>query len=410
MLDFGRSPGSVLFCPSLLRTSFSPSAQILNVSPREKNVCGLTTMLVQFTPQRALFSAILFANCTIFLLLLSEKLTFLRFNVFGSSHKLSNDEAPSPNATLLQSYDGFKQAEDQEIDLECAIVDQLNQDGIAIILKTGAQEISSLTIQFATTLRCFEPEDILIFSDLEQTIGSFRIYDALRNVDEQIRNEHPDFEIYRTIQHYNSTGQDISKLKEDQRMGDSRAGWKLDKYKFLHMVEETYELRPDANWYVFIETDTYIFFPTLVKWLERKKSSEPLYMGSPTSIGNQRFAHGGSGYILSKAAMENLLAGNKDHQLSTIWDEKIQNHCCGDFGIGKALSDSGTPLTESWPMCQGEPPATIPFGEQHWCQPVVTMHHATPEDISNIWRMQRHREDEESNQSVSITPRVWPLP
>lgn len=53
-------------------------------------------------------------------------------------------------------------------------------------------------------------------------------------------------------------------------------------------------------------------------------------------------------------------------------------------------------------VCNGEPPATVPFGGEHWCQPIVTMHHATPEDISNLWRFQRHREDEERNQSVSI--------
>lgn len=304
----------------------------------------LTEMLVQFTPQRALFSAIFFVNCITFLVLFKQ-LTISRSNVFGSSNNLSNIQATSLNGTSLSSYESL----DQKVDLECVVVDELNKKGIVIALKTGAQEISALSIHFSTTLRCFEPEDILIFSDLEQTVGNFKIHDALRNVDEHMKNEHADFEIYRTIQHYNATGQDLNSLKEEQRRGDNRAGWKLDKYKFLHMVEDVYEMRPDANWYAFVETDTYMFWPNLIKWLERWESSEPLYMGSPTRIGSQHFAHGGSGYVISKTAMANLLVGNKDHQLSALWDEQIQSQCCGDYGLGKALWDTGTPLIDAWP-------------------------------------------------------------
>lgn len=76
---------------------------------------------------------------------------------------------------------------------------------------------------------------------------------------------------------------------------------------FLHMVEETFETRPDAKWYIFIETDSYIFLPALVQWLERFDSSKPLYMGSAISIDGTDFAHGGSGHVLSHAATHKLL-------------------------------------------------------------------------------------------------------
>lgn len=349
-------------------------------------VPSLANMIVQFTPLRVLFSALFFANCMILLLLLNQ-LNISKFVIFD----LPNNET---NAKITYS----------QIDLECTTVDQLNKEGIAIILRTGAQDASNLAIHFSTTLRCFEPEDILIFSDLEQWVGQFYLHNALRTVNETIKNKHVDFEIYRTIHHYNATSQDLNALKEDRGRGENRAGWKLDKYKFMHMIEEAYEKRPLANWYLFIETDTYVFWPTLVKWLERLDSSKPLYMGSPTKVGNRAIAHSGSGIVLSKAAMAKLLDGDKDHHLSAFWDKDIQSQSYGAFGLAKALDDAGISLTHSRPMCSGERPATIPFGAGHWCEPIVTLHQATPDDISNIWRFQRQREDEEHNLEVGTPP------
>ena len=182
--------------------------------------------------------------------------------------------------------------------IEQQTIAKLREEGIVIIFKTGAQEISQLAIHLGTTLRYLSPSDILFFSDLQGSLGPFLIHDALRNVDELIRDSNPDFDIYRKIQEYQSTGQDILELKEDRSIGDGRGGWILDKYKFIHMVEETFEMRPDAKWYVFIETDSYIVWPNLVAWLSTLDSKKPWYMGSAVWTGMTSFAHGGSGYIL----------------------------------------------------------------------------------------------------------------
>jgi hypothetical protein len=115
---------------------------------------------------------------------------------------------------------------------------KLRKEGIVIIFKTGAQEVSQLAIHLGTTLRYLSPSDILFFSDLQGSIGPFIIKDALRNVDQMIREANEDFEIYRKIHEYQSTGQDILELTEDRSRGDGRGGWRLDKYKFIRELME----------------------------------------------------------------------------------------------------------------------------------------------------------------------------
>lgn len=148
--------------------------------------------------------------------------------------------------------------------LEQKTMNDLRQQGIIVLLRTGTQEVSQLAIHLGTMLRYFQEKDILFFSDSEGSIGPFLIHDALKAVDQKIRETHVDFKIYRDIQRYQTTGQDITDLQEDKKKGEGRWGWRLDKYKFIHMVEEAYLMKPSAKWYVFIETDSYVIWPNLI--------------------------------------------------------------------------------------------------------------------------------------------------
>lgn len=271
-------------------------------------------------------------------------------------------------------------------------VTKLRDEGIVIVFKTGAQEVSHLAIQVGTTLRYMSANDILFFSDQQGSVGPFLINDVLRNVNQTLKNEHPDFEIYRQIKRYQSTGQDILELREDKK-GADRSGWKLDKYKFIHMVQETFEMRPDAKWYVFIETDSYVFWDNLAEWLSRLDSKKPWYIGSQVSAGGVNFAHGGSGYVLSNAAMNKLLGPDQPQGLAASWDERMKGTQFGDFGLAVALKEKGVLLTVGHPLLNGYKPNTFTYGPgSHWCQPVVTMHHILPSEVSSVWRYERQRE------------------
>lgn len=176
-----------------------------------------------------------------------------------------------------------------------------NAANTLIVVKTGANVIyDKLPIQLLTVLRC--ARDPLIFSDLAQTLGRHRVYDVLDNVTEEIKNG-PEFDYDRTLQDYQKHGQDVQTLRDIS----SDAAWRLDRYKFIHMLKKTWTMRPDHDWYVFVEDDTYLVWTNLMLWLERLDSSEPLYLRSQAYFNNEAFAHGGSGICRVRPWLESSM-------------------------------------------------------------------------------------------------------
>ena len=264
-----------------------------------------------------------------------------------------------------------------------------DQGDILLVVKTGATEsYNKLPTQLLTNLQC--AEDFLIFSDLEQKIGRYQIYDALDKVNDTIKaSDH--FELYRAQKAYQKVHGDLTMLADDLDGTIRDHGWNLDKYKFLHMLIDTYHMRPDKKWYVFIETDTYVVWSNLLQWIDKNLDpKKSLYLGSPAFLGHQMFAHGGSGFILSGVAMHDFIGRNPE--MVESFDDTVKNSCCGDAHLAKYLQEKGgLKVTGVWPMINGEKPTTLPFGSQHWCQPVMTMHHLTPEEVSSFWQYEQQR-------------------
>jgi hypothetical protein len=156
------------------------------------------------------------------------------------------------------------------------------------------------------------------------------------------------------------------------------------------MVEETLETRPDAMWYIFIETDSYLFLPALVQWLKRFDSSKPLYMGPEINIDGTDFAHGGSRYVLSHAAMHKLLSLDQPRGLAASWDSRMQGLCRGDYALGVALKEKDVHLTVANPLINGYKPTTFIYSlDNRWCQHAVTMHHLLSHEVNNVWKYER---------------------
>ncbi|KAE8145405.1 hypothetical protein BDV25DRAFT_71374 [Aspergillus avenaceus] len=262
--------------------------------------------------------------------------------------------------------------------------------GIQVIVKTGTNIIyDKLPTQLLTALRCCS--DLLLFADSEQDIGPYHVYDVLADVNATLKATHPDFEYYRTIQAYRSSGQDIRTLRETSK----KAAWALDKYKFIHMLVQTWERRPGHDWYVFVEADTYLFWGNLVQWLAQMDPSSAHYLGSPATFKGEDFAHGGSGAILSREAMRRVVDG--DAGIAARYDALIQDEIYGDYMLMLALKEKGVTLSDKWPMMQGEKQNTLPFGPgpdsgtRHGCQPLITMHSVTPMDINAMWNFEQRR-------------------
>lgn len=260
-------------------------------------------------------------------------------------------------------------------------------DDVLVIVKTGATESTvKLPTHFKTTLRCVP--HYVVYSDFDEDIDEHHVYDALDEVNEEIKHTFQEFEIYNRMQQMGRAGLDSAELTE----GTGGRGWQLDKWKFLPIVDKALKVKPDAKWYVFVEADTYMVWPNMLAWLSRLDASKPYYMGSQTQIGNIVFAHGGSGYVVSGPSMR--AASEKHVSELAHYDAFTNEQWAGDCVLGQILADVGTQLTWSWPMIQGETPATLDHSQEGWakklwCYPAVTYHHISPAEVSSMWAFEQ---------------------
>lgn len=279
---------------------------------------------------------------------------------------------------------------------------------IVVSVKTGATEASErIPPQMSTTLRCIK--NTLIFSDLEQDLGSYHLIDALDTVSPSLVSSNPDFKFYTHQQEVWKKEGNIDSLKGFRSVENPSdlAAWRLDKYKFVHVLDKTWSMQPNQDWYILIDADSYILWPNMLKWLSTLDPGKKSYFGSEVSIGGVRFAHGGSGIILSRAAVYELVVANN---VADKWDSRTYEKCCGDLILADALKEFGIELSDTWPLSSGESLFSMPFGPgttEYWCRPALSMHHLTSEDMTELSKFEdkrkakivRYRHDENENEN-----------
>ncbi|KAF4977835.1 hypothetical protein FZEAL_5678 [Fusarium zealandicum] len=275
-----------------------------------------------------------------------------------------NVEVPSGPGTANAACEGFP-----------------NTDGITLVMKTGATEAyTKLPAHLLTSFQCLP--DVLIFSDLDQQIGKYHLYDALKDVRDEVKKDHKEFDLYKS--------QVDCPIPQQYCTASMKGGWDLDKYKFLHMVEQAWAMRPNQDWYVFAEADSYIFWSNLVWYLQNKvNGTDTPYVGSVAMLKNIPFAHGGSGYVIHGETIKKMVA---IPDLAHKYDLMATHECCGDYLMSLAVMETGKKVRQAHPMFNGEKPVTLPFGNGHWCEPLVTMHHMNPEEISSVWQFEKTRQ------------------
>ena len=249
---------------------------------------------------------------------------------------------------------------------------------------------AAVPVQRRTTLRC--APHVYVFSDMAQKVGDVEIFDALDETADEVKDGNTDFDIYRKQQELEDPEEIVAQLRTVMSPPGSidLAAWTLDKYKNLHIIEKSWALKPDMDWYLHIDADTYVVWPSLIQWFRRLDKNRDLFLGSGCFFDDDPFAHGGSGILLSGEAMRTLAA---DHNgTAARWDPEVRNHCCGDFVLTMALKEYDIgPVMHSWPTINGESQNTIPFGDEHWCQPVVTLHHVSVDGMEEMARFEDRR-------------------
>ncbi|KAI9037079.1 glycosyltransferase family 31 protein [Aspergillus affinis] len=269
-------------------------------------------------------------------------------------------------------------------------------DDVLVVLKTGVTEaMDKIPIHFQTTLRCVP--HYVVFSDFEEEIGGIRVYDALQNMDPEVKRTVPDFDIYNRLQRQGRAGLATDDFADEANSAigkPNNPGWKLDKWKFLPMVQESLKYKPDAKWFVFMEADTYFSWGTLMEWLSHFDASKPYYIGTETQIADVIFAHGGSGFVVSRPAMQ--LVNDDYNTRSVLLNEYTDGHWAGDCVLGKVLADNGVNLHYSWPILQNSNVGeldefTTGFYREPWCFPAAAFHHVGASDIQDLAQFEMHR-------------------
>jgi hypothetical protein len=272
-----------------------------------------------------------------------------------------------------------------------------------VILRTGSTELQDkLPVHLSTTLRCYPNH--LIFSDYGETYHGETVVDALSSASRQILEDHPDFELYcrlRSLGRSALSASELSGAGSDVTQWHGKAenpGWKLDKWKFLPMVNRTFSEFPDKMWYVFVEADSFIFWRSTLQYLALLDHNKPHYSGSQMFIGDVLFAHGGSGFVVSQPAMKMVVEFYASHQEEI--EKFTDKHWAGDCVLGKVFKDAGVPFTNSWPIFQGDYPGILAYARPDgrpvanektrvWCYPTISYHHVSPEIVEDLWHFEQ---------------------
>jgi len=295
-------------------------------------------------------------------------------------------------------------------------------DDTVVILRTGSTELDDrFRVHLSTSLRCYE--HFLIFSDLEEHYNGQHILDALSTVNDDIKANHADFDIYRRIQSQGRAALEASELSGSpeafERLGGNaeNPGWKLDKWKFMPMLNRTIHEYPDKKWYVFIEADSFLLWSMLLQYLSLLDPTEPYYIGAGSCMGDHLFAHGGSGFVASQPAMllaTQYYAANKA-AIETLTDQQW----AGDYVLGKTFNDAGVATTDAWPHFQGDYPGLVAYAGpdgryapaaslREWCVPTISYHHMSSDMIESLWAFEQQWINDHAN--VSVAPRTIAMP
>ena len=167
-----------------------------------------------------------------------------------------------------------------------------------IVLRTGGSEPQSrIRSHLETVLSQVPPQNVLVFSDMEEILGDYHVYDVYADISKHERAKYPEFALYDELQWHKQQGKDTRELQ---------GGWTLGKYMNLPMKRKIWKMQHDngerylarKKWFVFIETDTYVEWENLFGLLEHLNPAKKVYIGSPIWLPGLQFAHGTSVFLV----------------------------------------------------------------------------------------------------------------
>lgn len=262
-----------------------------------------------------------------------------------------------------------------------------NSQTVFLMLKVGASLLwERLPIHLSTTLT--RVPYFSIYSDTPGSIGGYRVVDILANVSAKTK-ESKEFKLYRDLAEMQARHANV-----DPKDSHLQGGWDLDKYKNIPMLAHALKVAPaSVQWFVFMDGDSFFFFDNLIDWLKDLNPRDPLYMGSAARIGDVYFAHGGSGVVISRAALERSLGAHPEWE--TGMEKETAESCCGDYMVARMLEQANISLSRGheYPgvgeKFNGQPFWNVYAYPENWCQRIVSFHHVNSPDIELLWEYER---------------------
>jgi hypothetical protein len=296
----------------------------------------------------------------------------------------------------LTSSRSSKPAGTQTHNVICPLTNLAND--VLVVLRTGATESrEKVPVHFRTTLQC--TPHFIVVSDYDETLEGVQLQNVLGGITEATKRTHPDFKLYHHLQEHGREGlphrkatTSLSGSFTGDYLQTDNDGWKLDKWKFLPMIDHAYKHKPEAKWFVFIEADTYLNWSNLLEYLGKFDTSKPYYIGKHLYIDGVQFGYGGAGLILSNSAMRKVIERRSKH--ITEYEDFTKSHWVGDCALGKVLVDVDVSLHRAFPHLQGDSPATLDPGvtkidRDLWCYAMITYHRVSPAEIEELWQFEQ---------------------
>lgn len=193
------------------------------------------------------------------------------------------------------------------------------------------------------------------------------------------------------MKHDSSSGHLEKREAEELVPDEDSKGWKSDAKKNMPGMKELYNRFPDADWYIMIDDDTYVFMDNLKTALNKYDPNEPYYLGAATNfIGcdgitewgtSPYFAHGGSGIVVSKGALKRMIP------LTEKCIAKYDECWAGDIRLGLCLRDAGVLVKNGGYFSPDAP--TNHFNFSFPCATPRTFHHLLPEQIQKLYELEQ---------------------
>ncbi|KAL1601203.1 hypothetical protein SLS59_005355 [Nothophoma quercina] len=267
--------------------------------------------------------------------------------------------------------------------------DLLNE--VQVVLKVAAGETAVNKAHLSTVSSCIT--NLIIVSEAEERLGDRQVIDILAELPKSYEVNNLDFQAYINHKKAHSEGETVQ---------ESQRSFKLDRFKYLPMVDKAYVTNPKAKWYVFLESDVYFFWDTLFRLLSQLDPTEPHYLGAPHKGSEGRwFAYGGAGIVMSNGLMKQLIPPKvpgsaeipRENRLSVRFESWVKEEARGDAVLSYAIQNvTGHRLEALDPTFTSDELRRITTYRDRWCVPLLSLHQLSPEQMEDLWKWERTRQ------------------